>query len=161
MISLSTLKNSTRLKHRRRRVGRGPGSGLGKTCGRGEKGAGARSGYKRRLGYEGGQFRTFMKMPERGFSNVRFRRALDVVNLHQIHMMFEDGEVVDLDSLAERGFISGPSHGLKVLGDGELTKKVTIHALAFSKSAKEKLAQAKIVFKHIDRNGAFVEESKE
>lgn len=160
MISLSTLKNSTRLKHRRRRVGRGPGSGLGKTCGRGEKGAGARSGYKRRLGYEGGQFRTFMKMPERGFSNARFRRALDVVNLRQIEMMFEDGETVDLLTLAERGFLSGPSHGLKILGDGELTKKVTIHALAFSNSAKEKLAHAKISFKLIDRNGKFVEQTR-
>lgn len=147
MISLSTLKNSTRPKHRRRRVGRGPGSGLGKTCGRGEKGAGARSGYKRRLGYEGGQFRTFMKMPERGFSNARFRRALDVVNLHQIEAMYEDGETVDLDTLRDRGFLSGPSHGLKILGDGDLTKKVTINAKAFSESAKEKLTHAKIAFK--------------
>lgn len=161
MISLSTLKNTSRPKQKCRRVGRGPGSGLGKTCGRGEKGAGARSGYKRRLGYEGGQFRTFMKMPERGFNNARFRRALDIVNLHQIEAMYEDGEVVDLNSLADRGFLSGPSHGLKILGDGELTKKVTIHALAFSDSARTKLSQSKIDFKLVDRNGNFIQSAAE
>ena len=96
MFSLSNLKNSTRKKIAPKRVGRGLGSGLGKTCGRGEKGAGSRSGYKRRYGYEGGQFRTFMKMPERGFSNARFRRAYDSINLGQIENMFNDGETVNL-----------------------------------------------------------------
>lgn len=153
MISLSTLKNTSRADGRRKRVGRGPGSGLGKTCGRGEKGAGSRSGYKRRYTYEGGQFRTFMKIPQRGFSNARFRRELDVVNLHQIDAMFENGDTVDLDTLRERGFISGPSNGLKVLGDGELTKKVTIHATAFSDSAKRKLTHGKMNFKIIARDG--------
>jgi len=84
MISLSQLSNTSRPKQKCRRVGRGPGSGLGKTCGRGEKGAGARAGYKRRLGYEGGQFRTFMKIPQRGFNNARFRKAYDTINLGQI-----------------------------------------------------------------------------
>lgn len=153
MISLSTLRNTSRADGRRKRVGRGPGSGLGKTCGRGEKGAGARSGYKRRLTYEGGQFRTFMKIPQRGFSNARFRRELDVVNLHQIDAMFEDGETVDIDTLRERGFLNGPSHGLKILGDGELTKKVTIHATRYSDSAKRKLAHGKVKFKILARDG--------
>lgn len=157
MISLSSLTNTTRDYKRRRRVGRGPGCGLGKTCGRGEKGAGARSGYKRRLGYEGGQFRTFMKMPERGFSNARFRRAYDTVNLFQIEAMFQDGETVDLESLRDRGFLSGPSYGVKILGDGEITKKLIIHAAAFSKSAIEKLKHAKIEFVEVDSDNNPVE----
>src|ERR1700704_6474605 len=107
MISLSSLTNTSRPYKRRRRVGRGPGCGLGKTCGRGEKGAGSRSGYKRRYGYEGGQFRTFMKLPIRGFSNARFRRAYDTVNLGQIQNAFQDGEVVNVQTLADRGFLSG------------------------------------------------------
>lgn len=147
MFSLSNLKNTTRYRAAPKRVGRGPGSGLGKTCGRGQKGAGSRSGYKRRYGYEGGQFRTFMKMPQRGFSNARFRRPYDSVNLGQLEFMFEDGDVVNLETLCHKGFLSGLSWGLKILGKGELTKKVTIEADAYSESAREKLLQAKIEFK--------------
>lgn len=146
MFSLSNLKNTTKPRKSTKRVGRGLGSGLGKTCGRGEKGAGSRSGYKRRFGYEGGQFRTFMKMPERGFSNARFRRAFDSINLYQIDMMFNDGDVVNLETLCMRGYLSGTSWGLKILGKGELTKKVTINAHAYSDSAREKLTHAKIEF---------------
>ncbi|MBA3238488.1 MAG: 50S ribosomal protein L15 [Parachlamydiaceae bacterium] len=146
MISLSTLKNTTRAYKRMKRVGRGAGSGLGKTCGRGEKGAGSRAGYKRRLGYEGGQFRTFMKIPQRGFNQARFRKPFDAVNLDQIESMFEEGEIVNLVSLAERGFLSGSSYGLKVLGNGELKKKVSIEAHAFSASAREKLSAGKFAF---------------
>lgn len=146
MISLGTLQNTSRPAQRRKRVGRGIGSGLGKTCGRGQKGAGARSGYKRRFGYEGGQFRTFMKIPQRGFSNVRYRRAYDTINLAQIDAMFADGDVVDLNALVYHGFLSGKTYGLKILGDGELTKKVTIEAHAYSHSAQEKLRSAKIPF---------------
>jgi large subunit ribosomal protein L15 len=150
MFSLSNLKNTCRPKIAPKRVGRGLGSGLGKTCGRGEKGAGSRSGYKRRYGYEGGQFRTFMKMPERGFSNARFRRAYDSINLGQIDKMFNDGDVVNLETLCMRGFLSGMSWGLKILGNGELTKKVTVEAHAYSDSAREKLQQAKIEFTLIE-----------
>jgi large subunit ribosomal protein L15 len=152
MITLSTLKNISRFKKRAKRVGRGYGCGLGKTCGRGQKGAGARSGYKRRFGYEGGQFRTFMKIPQRGFSQARFRRPYDVVNLGQIESMYEDGEIVNLVSLSERGFLSGSSYGLKVLGNGELNKKVTIEAHAFSDSAREKLNANKIAFILLEGN---------
>lgn len=151
MITLSTLKNTSRPHKRYKRVGRGPGSGLGKTCGRGEKGAGSRSGYKRRYGYEGGQFRTFMKMPERGFSNERFRKPLESINLGQIDRVYQDGEVVNLETLAAYGFISGRPHGLKILGKGEITKKITIHANAFSETAKEKLQKAKIKFTIIEK----------
>ena len=88
----------------------------------------------------------FMKLPIRGFSNVNFRRQLHVVNLNQLEEIFNDGDVVDLESLRERGFISGKSHGVKLLGEGVLTKKVTIHLQAISDSAKEKLNQADIQF---------------
>lgn len=146
MITLSTLKNSSRPDSRTKRVGRGIGSGVGKTCGRGQKGAGARSGYKRRYGYEGGQFRTFMKIPQRGFSQARFRKPYHVINLFQISQMFDDGEVVNLESLAERGYLSGRTYGIKILGTGEITKKVTIEAHDFSGSAREKLSAAKVSF---------------
>lgn len=157
MISLSNLNNPTRPKKRRKRVGRGPGCGLGKTCGRGEKGDGARSGYKRRYGYEGGQFRTFMKLPERGFNNARFRQEYDVINLGQIEKLFENGQTVDIDSLRDKGFFSGPSYGFKVLAQGELTKAVKIHASAFSDAAREKLKRARIEFVEVDHEGTPIE----
>ncbi len=146
MYSLQNLKNSSRPRKSVKRVGRGLGSGLGKTCGRGEKGAGARSGYKRRLTYEGGQFRLFMKLPIRGFSNARFKRVFESVNLKQIDKMYKDGEVVNCHTLAAKGFIKGRNLRVKVLGDGELTKKVKIEAHAFSETAKDKLQKAKIEF---------------
>ena len=146
MITLDTLKDTARVRKSKKRVGRGIGSGLGKTCGRGEKGAGSRSGYKRRWGYEGGQMRMFMKMPIRGFSNARFRKAYDVINLGQIDEMYSDGEVVNIQTLMDRGYLSGPTYGIKILGDGELTKKVTIEAEDFSATARDKLTQAKIAF---------------
>jgi large subunit ribosomal protein L15 len=144
MKSLDTLADQTRTRINRKRVGRGVGSGLGKTCGRGHKGMGARAGCKSRAGYEGGQFRTFMKLPIRGFNNKPFQRRLDTVNLQQIEAMFEDGETVNIETLRERGFISGNSHGVKILGKGDITKKVTIEANAISDGAREKLAKAKI-----------------
>lgn len=146
MISLDKMKNTMRPTKSRKRVGRGLGSKLGKTCGRGEKGAGSRSGYKRRLGKEGGNMPLFMKIPIRGFNNARFRRAYDVVNLEQLNEMFEDGETVNVDTLRARGFISGPTYGVKLLGTGELTKKVKIHVQALSDGAREKLTRAKIAF---------------
>ena len=147
MFTLGNLKNTTRPRKNVKRVGRGLGSGLGKTCGRGEKGAGARSGYKRRHTYEGGQFRMFMKMPIRGFNNANFRTEYLAVNLSQINKMFEDGDVVNMESLMERGYVKGRNVLIKVLGNGELTKKVKIEADAFSKSAEEKLNNAKIAFR--------------
>ena len=146
MFSLHNLKNTTRLAKARKRVGRGLGSKLGKTCGRGEKGAGSRSGYKRRWGKEGGNMPLFMKIPIRGFNNARFRRAYDIVNLEQLNNAFNDGEEVTIESLRDKGFISGPSHGVKLLGNGELKKKLKISVHAFSESAREKLTHAKIAF---------------
>jgi large subunit ribosomal protein L15 len=144
--NLNSLSDVTRYRKKVRRKGRGPGCGKGKTCGRGEKGAGARSGWKRRDTYEGGQFRTFMKMPIRGFSNVRFAKRLDSVNLNQIDAMYQDGEVVNAETLIAKGFLSGKTHGIKVLGTGELTKKVTMDVHSVSDSAKQKLQLAKISF---------------
>jgi len=147
MLTLGSLKNTTRPRKSVKRVGRGLGSGLGKTCGRGEKGAGARSGYKRRHTYEGGQFRMFMKMPIRGFSNARFGTEYETINLSQINSMFEEGDVVSVDTLKQNGYIKKRNVLLKVLGNGELKKKVEIEADAFSKSAEEKLNRAKIAFR--------------
>jgi large subunit ribosomal protein L15 len=146
MISLHTLKNTTRPYKARKRKGRGLGSKMGKTCGRGEKGAGSRAGSKRRYGKEGGNMPLFMKLPIRGFSNARFRREYDVVNLDQLNVMFEDGETVNQTTLRERGFISGPTHGIKLLGNGELKKNLIIRVQAMSDSVREKLTQAKIDF---------------
>jgi len=143
MTTLNRLQDVTRQRKARKLLGRGPGSGKGKTCGRGQKGAGARSGYKRRWGYEGGQMRLFMKLPERGFSNVRFQKRLHIVNLTQIEKAFSDGEVVNLKNLRERGLVNGESNGVKILGNGELTKKVKIQVDAVSEGAKEKLKKAK------------------
>ncbi|MEM1282318.1 MAG: 50S ribosomal protein L15 [Chlamydiota bacterium] len=146
MTSLSNLKNTSRNKKNVRRVGRGISSGAGKTCGRGQKGQGARSGYKRRYGYEGGQFPLYMKLPIRGFSNVRFQKRLDSINLDLINEMYNDGDIVSLETLRQHGYIKGQSHGIKILGNGELTKKVTIEAKAFSDGAKKKLQQANIEY---------------
>lgn len=146
MNTLDKLKNTTRPYKTRKRVGRGLGSKLGKTCGRGEKGAGSRAGYKRRLGKEGGNMPLFMKLPIRGFSNARFRREYDVINLDQLNDIFQDGETVNIETLQARGFISGQTYGIKLLGTGELTKKLIIRVQAMSDSVREKLTHAKIDF---------------
>lgn len=146
MVSLSSLKNTSRRNKSVRRVGRGISSGAGRTCGRGQKGQGARSGYKRRHGYEGGQFRLYMKLPIRGFSNARFQRRLDAINLGLIDQLFNDGDLVSLETLMNHGYIKGGSYGLKILGGGELTKKVKIEANIYSDGAKQKLQHAGIDF---------------
>ncbi len=151
VTTLATLKNTSRPKKNVKRVGRGLGSGLGKTCGRGEKGAGSRSGYKRRHTYEGGQFRMFMKIPFRGFNNKVFTERYETINLDQIHDMFADHETVNAKTLFEKGYTDDCHARVKILGNGELTKKVKIQANAFTKSAEEKLQQAKIHFEVIQK----------
>lgn len=140
---------TSKLKGKRTRLGRGPGTGLGKTCGRGQKGQGARSGYKRRYGFEGGGVPLYMKIPTRGFSRAKFRKELHQVNLGQIDKMFEDGDIVTLETLRGAGFISGKSHGVKLLAHGELTKTVSFELKGYSKTAIEKLDAAKIKYKTI------------
>lgn len=145
-MDLGNLKDTSRFRKPCKRVGRGPGSKLGKTCGRGEKGAGSRAGYKRRWGYEGGQMRMHMKMPVRGFSNFRFAKKPEAVNLIHIETFFKNGETVNRETLIERGLISGKGYGVKILGEGELTKKVNLEIDAVSEGARQKLQKAKIAF---------------
>jgi large subunit ribosomal protein L15 len=141
-MQLNSLENSSRPWKRRRRVGRGIGSGLGKTCARGHKGAGSRSGWKARERYEGGQIPLYRKLPERGFSNVQFQSKLDCVNLGQLDVMFNEGEIVSIDTLRQHGFLKGKSNGIKLLGEGDLTKKLKFELQAISKKAEDKLKKA-------------------
>ena len=119
------------------RKGRGPGSGNGKTAGKGHKGQNARSGGGVRPGFEGGQLPLYRKLPKRGFKN-RFAVNYAIVNVAALNK-FEDGAVVDLDALVAAKIVRKPLDGLKVLGGGELTKKLTVKATVFSATAKEKI----------------------
>ena len=123
------------------RVGRGIGSGLGKTCGRGHKGWGARSGAYRRPGYEGGQMPIYRRQPKRGFTNARFRSEYTIINVEALEV-FDGGAVVDLAAVLAKGLASLNVPQLKVLGDGALTKALTVRAQKFSKSAVEKIRAA-------------------
>jgi len=125
----------------RKRIGRGEGSGHGKTSGRGHKGAASRSGWKRRLGYEGGQMPLIRRMPKRGFTNAPFRRLFHVVNIKQLEERFEDGATITPAALAEAGIIRDTSLPLKVLGDGTLSRKLDVTAAKFSASARAKIEQ--------------------
>lgn len=143
-VKLESLCNASRPHKRRKLLGRGPGSKHGKTSCRGQKGMGARSGYKTRQGYVGGGVPLHKRVPTRGFSNARFACKLDVINLGQIETMYQPGETVSLESLREKGFIKGQSNGIKVLADGTLSKKVSFQVEAFSKGAQDKLKEAGI-----------------
>ena len=132
-------------KHKKRkRVGRGPGSGHGKTSGRGHKGAGSRSGFSGsiRAGREGGQMPWFKRFPKRGFSNAAFRTVYAVVNLNKLEKSFADGDEVNPQTLTEKGLIREAKTPVKLLGYGELTKKLTITGVTLSASAKEKIESA-------------------
>ncbi len=120
------------------RKGRGAGSGNGKTAGKGHKGQNARSGGGVRPGFEGGQLPLYRKLPKRGFNNFRFAKQYTVVNVQSLNK-FNDGDVVDSAALLNAGIVSTVLDGVKVLGEGELTKKLTVKAAVFSASAKEKI----------------------
>ncbi len=122
------------------RKGRGPGTGNGKTGGRGHKGQKARSGGGVRVGFEGGQMPLARRIPKRGFNNI-FAKPLEVINLTSLNK-FEDGATVNVSDLLEKGILSKCEYGVKVLGNGSLTKKLTVRATAFSVSAKEKIEAA-------------------
>ncbi len=145
-MKLESLKNTTRKRKGPKRVGRGLGSGVGKTCGRGHKGDGSRSGYRRRHRYEGGGLPLYLRTPTRGFNNARFRKTFDIINLGLIDKVYNDGEIVNEDTLRKHGLISGKTNGIKVLGTGELTKKVKIEVHTISNGARDKLQKAKISF---------------
>lgn len=150
MTSLHQLKNHSRPKKKIQRVGRGPGSKRGKTSCRGHKGDKSRSGYKRREGKEGGQLPLFRKLPTRGFTRGRFLKEHLAINLGMIEALYNEGETVNFTSLFQKGLASRQlPGGIKILGGGELTKKVKIEAHAFSKSALEKLEKGPSTFKKI------------
>ena len=120
------------------RKGRGPGSGNGKTAGKGHKGQNARSGGGVRPGFEGGQLPLYRKRPKRGFNNYRFGKKYATVNVQSLNK-FNDGEVVDSAALLAKGIIGKAFDGIKILGEGEITKKLTVKAAVFSANAKEKI----------------------
>ena len=123
------------------RKGRGPGSGNGKTAGKGHKGQNARSGGGVRPGFEGGQLPLYRKLPKRGFNNYRFGKKYAIINVQSLNK-FNDGEVVDTAALLTAGIINNVFDGVKVLGEGEIAKKLTVKATIFSASAKEKIEAA-------------------
>ncbi|MEG0025681.1 MAG: 50S ribosomal protein L15 [Bacilli bacterium] len=122
----------------RKRVGRGPGSGSGKTCGSGENGQNSRSGGGVRPGFEGGQIELFRRLPKRGFSNAPFKTVYAVINLSDLDK-FDDGAVVTPEILKEMGLVKQQLNGIKVLGNGTLSKKLTVKAHKFSLVAKEQI----------------------
>lgn len=126
----------------RKRVGRGIGSGHGKTSGRGHKGAGSRSGYKRALGFEGGQMPLMRRIAKRGFNNNQFAPVIAEVNVAALEAEFDAGTTVTPELMAERGVAKGRFEEVKILGNGNLTKKLTVQAHRFSKSAEEKIIAA-------------------
>jgi len=144
---------------KRHRIGRGIGSGNGKTSGRGHKGRGARSGASRRPGYEGGQMPIYRRVPKRGFTNARFRRDYTIINVDKLNT-FEDGATVDLQAILDRGLASMNTRLLKILGNGELTKKITIRAQKFSSSAVKKIESAGASMVLLDDLGREKQEAK-
>jgi large subunit ribosomal protein L15 len=148
-IGLHNLKPKPGSRRPRKRVGRGQGSGLGKTSGRGHKGAGARSGAKKKVGFEGGQNPIHMRMRKlrgphmkKSMPFEKFRTHTQPVNLRDLEQRFDKGAEVTPDSLREKGLASRKEIPVKVLGQGELSKALTVHAHAFSKTAREKIEAA-------------------
>ena len=147
MTNLSQLKDSSRPPKRVQRVGRGIGSKRGETCGRGGKGDSARQGYRKRFGYEGGQVPLYRKLPIRGFTRGRFIKESHAIGLDTIDAYFKDGDVVNMSTLREKGLVSRKlPGGIKILSNGELTKKVTIEAHGFSAAAIQKLQDKAISY---------------
>lgn len=141
-IGLNNLKAPAGATHKKKRVGRGPGSGLGKTSGRGNKGQKSRSGYSRKRGFEGGQMPLHRRLPKRGFTNI-FKREWAEVNLARVEELFEAGSNVTPETLVEKGLVRKSLQGsIAVLGKGELSKALTISAHRFSESAKKKIEAA-------------------
>ena len=140
-MKLHELEKNIGATHAKKRVGRGSGSGLGKTSGRGQKGQKARSGGSINPVFEGGQLPLFRRVPKRGFSNAKFKTRYAVINLKDLNN-FEDGAVVTPALLKDAGIIKNQLDGIKVLGTGKLEKKITIQASKFSTSAMEKIKEA-------------------
>ena len=140
-MKLHELKSNIGVTHAKKRVGRGPASGLGKTCGRGQKGQKARSGASINPVFEGGQLPLYRRLPKRGFTNAKFKTTYAVINLSDLNR-FEDGTVVTPALLKDTGLVKKQFDGVKVLGNGKLEKKLTVQANKFSDSALEKIKEA-------------------
>ncbi len=140
-MELHDLHPARGAKKTRKRIGRGPGSATGKTAGKGHKGQRSRSGYSRRYGFEGGQMPLVRRIPKRGFYNV-FRVEYQVVNLRDLERVFADGDTVSVEALVEKGLVRGGKRLVKVLGDGELSKKLTVQVHKYSASAKAGIEKA-------------------
>ena len=140
-MKLNELQRNIGATHARKRVGRGPGSGLGKTSGRGQKGQKARSGGSINPVFEGGQLPLYRRLPKRGFTNAKFKTVYAVINVSDFNR-FEDGTLVNPALLKDAGLLKKQCDGVKVLGNGKLERKLTIQAHKFSSSALEKIKEA-------------------
>jgi len=140
-ISLNSLRPAKGSTHKKKRVGRGPGSGLGKTAARGEKGQKSRSGYSRKIGFEGGQMPLHRRLPKRGFTNI-FKKQWVEVSLAALDRHFAANDEINPDVLHTRGLIKKAKHDVVVLGTGEISKALKVSAHRFTKSAKEKIEKA-------------------
>ncbi|QUW20358.1 50S ribosomal protein L15 [Sporosarcina sp. Marseille-Q4063] len=139
-MNLHEMKPAVGARKSRKRIGRGIGSGFGKTSGKGHKGQNARSGGGTRLGFEGGQTPLFQRLPKRGFTNIN-RKDYTVVNIDKLNL-FDEGTVVTPELLLESGIVSKTKSGIKILGNGTLEKKITVKAHKFSAAAKEAIEKA-------------------
>jgi len=139
-MELGNLKPRKGARHAKKRVGRGPGSGHGKTAGRGEKGQKSRTGFSRMRGFEGGQMPLHRRLPKRGFTNI-FKKENAVVNVSDLER-FDNGSTVDENALRGAGLVKGRRDGIKILGNGKLTKKLTVHATKFSDAARKQIEAA-------------------
>ena len=140
-IGLNNLKPAAGSTHKKKRVGRGPGSGLGKTAGRGNKGQKSRSGYSGKVGFEGGQMPLQRRLPKRGFTNI-FKKQWIEVTLSTLENSFEAGDTITPETMHERGVIAKGKRDIVVLGTGELTKALTVSAHRFTKGARAKIEAA-------------------
>ena len=140
-MDLSNLTNTPGARQRRKRVGRGCGSGMGKTSTRGHKGQAARKGHKQKLGFEGGQMPLVRRLPKRGFNNARFNDKALAVNLADLEKKFETGAEITIEALAKAGFSDNKRPKVKILAKGELTKKFAVKGVPCSASAKAKIEQ--------------------
>jgi large subunit ribosomal protein L15 len=140
-LSLNNLRSPNGATHKKKRLGRGPGSGLGKTSGKGHKGQKSRSGYSQKIGFEGGQMPLHRRLPKRGFTNI-FKKQWIEISLAKLEQSFDSGEEITPEVLHQRGLIKKAKHDLVVLGNGELTKALNISAHRFTKAAREKIERA-------------------
>ncbi len=141
-MKLHDLKPTEGSRHRRRRVGRGESSGLGKTCGKGHKGQKSRSGASIRPSFEGGQMPLARRLPKKGFNNAQFKTNFAIVNVSDLEEKFSDGDEVNEESLRACGLVKGVCDAIKVLGSGDISKKLTVTADKLSATAREKIEKA-------------------